>query len=98
VVETLLTATAPEEAYFWATHQGAEIDLLLVVRGKLYGVECKRVDSPKLTPSIRTALRELPLERIAVVYPGPHRTAIADRVEAVPITEIIKGMDGLFPG
>ena len=68
-----------------------------VVRGKLYGVECKRVDAPKLTPSMRIALQDLSLERIAVVYPGPRRYAIAERVEAVPLAEVTKGMAGLFP-
>lgn len=30
--------------------QGAEMDLVLRREGKLWGVECKRVDAPKLTP------------------------------------------------
>ena len=69
----------------WATHQGAEIDLLLRRRGKLFGVECKRVDAPRITPSIRIALDDLGLERVAVIYPGARRFTLADRVEAVPL-------------
>ena len=57
VVEEVLRATEPDAAHFWATHQGAELDLLLTVRGKRYGVECKRVDAPRLTPSMRIAWR-----------------------------------------
>jgi hypothetical protein len=98
VVEETLKATEPEEAYFWATHQGAELDLLLAVRGRWYGVECKRVDAPRLTPSMRIALKDLKLERIAVVYPGPRRYPLSARVEAVPLAEVTKGMPGLFPG
>ena len=70
---------------------------MLVVRGKVYGVECKRADAPGLTRSMRIALDDLQLERLAVVYPGPRRYRIADRVEAVPLPEVVNGMDGLFP-
>ena len=97
VVEGILTAVEPDEAYFWATHQGAEIDLVLVKHGRMYGVECKRVDAPALTPSMRIALEDLKLERIAVVFPGTQRHALSDRVEAVPLAAVLEGMDGLFP-
>jgi len=53
-------------------------DLLLRRKGKLFGVACKRVDAPWLTPSIRIALEDLPLERVAVVYPGSRRYALAN--------------------
>jgi uncharacterized protein len=98
VLEQILGAVDAPEAYFWATHQGAELDLLLIVRGERYGVECKRVDAPTLTTSMRIALADLELHRLAVVYPGPRRYVIADRVEAVPMPEITKGLRGLFPG
>ena len=97
VVEEVLKAVQPEQAYFWATHQGAEIDLVLIKHGRLLGVECKRVDAPALTPSMRIALRDLELDRIAVVYPGALRYALADRVEAVPLAAVVDGLDGLFP-
>jgi hypothetical protein len=97
VVEEVLRAAEPDAAHFWATHQGAELDLLLTVRGKRYGVECKRVDAPRLTPSMRIAMEDLQLERIAVVYPGPRRYPLAERVEAVPLSEVAAGLDSLFP-
>ncbi len=87
-IEQVLATEAHTEAAFWATHQGAELDLLLRRQGKLFGVECKRVDAPRMTPSIQIALEDLGLEQIAVVYPGPKRYAIADRVEAVPVTDL----------
>ncbi len=97
VVEEIIKAVEPDQAYFWATHQGAELDLLLLLRGKRYGVECKRADAPGLTRSMRIALDDLKLDRLAVVYPGPMRYPIADRVEAVPLPEVVGGMEGLFP-
>jgi hypothetical protein len=87
-----------DDAYFWATHQGAEIDLLLRNGERIFGVECKHVDAPAMTPSLRIALQDLKLERIAVVYPGPQRCTIARQVEAVPLAAICEGMRGLFPG
>jgi hypothetical protein len=96
-VEQVLATEAHSEAAFWATHQGAEIDLLLRRKGKLFGVECKRVDAPRLTPSIRIALEDLQLERVAVVYPGSRRYALADRVEAVPLS-VLAEPGRLFEG
>ncbi len=76
--------------------QGAEIDLLLRRGGKRFGVECKRVDLPRLTPSMRIALDDLGLERLAIVHPGPRRIALFDRVEAVPLSHLAH-LGSLFP-
>jgi predicted AAA+ superfamily ATPase len=88
VIEQVLASQPHDEAWFWATHQGAEIDLLLRRGDRLYGVECKRADAPRMTPSIRNALQDLGLEQVAVVYPGTRRYRIADRVEAVPLDSL----------
>lgn len=95
VLEEAIAAVKPDEAYFWATHQGAEIDLVLRRNGRLLGVECKRADAPRLTPSMRIALEDLGLDRIAVVYPGSRRYPIAPSIEAVPLHEVWS--TGLFP-
>jgi len=87
-IEQVLVAEPHDEAFFWATHQGAEIDLLLRRGGRLLGVECKRTDAPRVTPSIKIALADLELDRVAVVYPGERRYPLADRVEAVPVGEL----------
>jgi uncharacterized protein len=84
-IEQALASEAYDDAWFWATHQGAEIDLLLRRGDRLLGVECKRADAPKLTPSIRIALEDLGLDRVAVVYPGTKRYSLSERVEAVPL-------------
>lgn len=97
VVEEILRATDPETACFWATHQGAEIDLALVRHGRMFGIECKWVDAPRMTPSLRIALADLGLERVAVVYPGAERYPLTDRAEAVPLKALTRGWDGIFP-
>jgi hypothetical protein len=91
VIEQVLTAVGHDEAFFWATHQGAEIDLVLRRGGELLGVECKRTDAPRMTPSIRVAQKDLGLARVAVLYPGLKRFPISDTVEAVPLSTIGEG-------
>lgn len=87
-IEEALWNFQPDEAYFWATHGGAELDLLMLKDGRRIGVECKRVDAPRLTPSMRIAVTDLELERLIILYPGPRRFPLADRVEAVPLAEV----------
>ena len=93
VVEQVLTTVDHDETFFWATHQGAEIDLVLRRGADLFGVECKRSDAPRMTKSITIALNDLNLAGIAVVYPGSKRFPIADRVEAVPLRSIGEGTE-----
>jgi len=88
VVEQAIATEPHDDAWFWATHQGAEIDLLLRRGDRLFGVECKRSDAPRVTPSIQIALEDLKLERVAVIYPGSKRYPLADRIEAVPIAAL----------
>lgn len=91
VIEEALSAIQPDEAYFWATHNGAELDLLLLKNGKRIGLECKRADAPRITPSIKIALADLELDRLLVIYPGNRCYSLAERVEALPLTELISG-------
>jgi uncharacterized protein len=89
-VEEILKALEPDDAYYWATHNGAEIDLVLFKNGRRIGVECKRMDAPRLTPSMRIALADLKLDELRVVYPGEKRYPLADRVEVVPLAEFVQ--------
>jgi predicted AAA+ superfamily ATPase len=91
VIEQVLNAEPHDEAFFWATHQGAEIDLVLRRGTRLLGVECKRSDAPRVTPSIRIAREDLRLHRTCVVYPGAKRYRLADGVEAVPLAALARG-------
>ena len=91
-VEEILKALRPDEAYYWATHQGTEIDLLLFKRGRRIGIECKRMDAPVLTPSMRIALTDLKLDELHVAYPGDKRYALAKNVEVVPLAQLVDAM------
>ncbi|MDP3478807.1 MAG: ATP-binding protein [Desulfoprunum sp.] len=92
VIEQVLMAEAHDEAFFWASHQGAEIDLILRHNGRMFGVDCKRTDTPRLTPSIRIALEDLGLERVVVMYPGIKRFPLSKQVEAIPFRVIADGI------
>jgi hypothetical protein len=89
VIEESIRAARPDEACFWATHNGAEIDLLLFKNGRKIGVECKRMDAPRMTPSIRHALDDLQLERVLIAHPGTRRYRLSEQVEAVPFVELL---------
>ena len=88
-VEEVLKALRPDEAYYWATYQGAELDLLLFKRGRRIGIECKRGDAPSLTPSMRIALDDLKLDELRLVYPGEKSYRLSRNVEVVPLTQLV---------
>lgn len=90
VLEEILKATAPDEQAFWATHAGAEIDLILVKSGRKVGVEIKRTDAPSATPSMKAALAELGLEKIVVLHPGEKTVRLTADIEAVSVMELAK--------
>jgi predicted AAA+ superfamily ATPase len=87
-VEEILKALQPDEAYYWATYNRAELDLLLFKKGRRIGVECKRTDAPTLTPSMRIALSDLKLDHLYVAYPGTKAYKLARNVEVMPLAKL----------
>jgi uncharacterized protein len=95
-LEQVLHVAQPDEAYFWATHAGAELDLLMFKHGLRIGVEFKRMDAPKMTPSMHIALHDLKLDALYVVYPGERRYTMhwpapgttSRPVEAIPLNHL----------
>ena len=72
-----------DRCYYWATHQGAELDLLAFHGGRRIGFEFKRTSAPRLTRSMLSALTDLMLDRLFVVFPGHSRFPLREGVEAV---------------
>ena len=98
-IEETMKAVRPDEAYFWATHQGAELDLLLFKDGRRFGMEIKRQDAPQLTRSILTALEDLRLEHLTVLYPGDRTYLLNDKVTVMPLSILAQaGVDWLSGG
>ena len=92
-LEQVLHVAQPDEAYFWGTHAGAELDLLMFKRGLRVGVEFKRNDAPAMTASMHIALHDLKLDALYVVYPGNLRYHLAHTtspapVEAIPLRDL----------
>lgn len=90
VIEEVIARENMNECWYWGTHQGAEIDLLLKYKNNLHGVEVKRTDTPKITPSIRSALKDLQLESVTIIYPGSKHFKLADNIEALPLDVLIE--------
>jgi predicted AAA+ superfamily ATPase len=80
---------AERDAYFWGTHGGAELDLLITRGGAKYGFEFKFTDAPTTTKSMRIAITDLRLKRLFVVYPGGRRIELDDAIVALPLTELL---------
>lgn len=89
VIEQVLSQALTRQAYYWRTQAGAELDLLLFVRSLRIGVEVKYGSAPTLTKSMASALRDLGLARLFVVYPGRDRFPLHDKVEALALPECL---------
>ena len=89
-IEQILALTGSRSAYYWRTQAGAELDLLLLLRNRRIGVEIKYSAAPALTKSMTTALADLALDRLLVVYPGETRFPLAKRVDALSLAECRK--------
>ena len=86
VLRTLNAAS--DEAFSWATHAGAELDLLILRGGRRFGFEFKFADAPRTTKSMRAALHDLQLARLYIVYPGDKDYALDETIEAVQLANV----------
>ena len=89
-LEQTLIAHGQRDAYFYATQRGAELDLLLLRRGRKWGFEFKCTDAPKTTKSMHVALDDLKLEHLWLVYPGTRRYPLTEKITALPLKEIFQ--------
>jgi predicted AAA+ superfamily ATPase len=89
VIEQLLAHLPKANAFYWRTQAGAELDLLLFLKGRRIGIEIKRADAPNMTPSMASSLSDLELHRLLVVYPGSTRYRLQPKIEAMSLVECI---------
>jgi predicted AAA+ superfamily ATPase len=87
-IEQCLTRFGADDAYFWSTQRGAELDLLLFRRGKRWGFEFKCADAPSTTKSMHIAMNDLGLEHLWVIYPGTRKYALNERMTALPLHDL----------
>ena len=84
----MLLAHGQDDAYFYATQRGAELDLLLMRHSKRWGFEFKCTDAPRTSKSMHIVSEDLSLAHLYVVYPGDLRYPLGDRITALPLKEI----------
>jgi predicted AAA+ superfamily ATPase len=86
---------SPDETYHWRTHQGAELDLLVVRGGLRLGFEVKRTVAPTLTPSMRSAMHDLKLKSLTVVHAGDQTFPLSKQVQAVAFRDVLNAIKPL---
>lgn len=96
VIEQILMLDDVRSPWFWATQAGAELDLLVESGGRRVGVEVKRTDRPRVTPSMRHALTDLELDRLVVVHAGRQSFPLAPQIEAASAEQLLSGAIGLI--
>lgn len=93
-LEQILSVCGERNAYFWGTHSGAELDLLLTHQGRRLGFEFKYADQPTTTKSMRVALQDLHLDHLYVVHPGEHCFPLDEAVTAITLPALITELQG----
>lgn len=91
-LEQILAVTGDSNAYFWATHSGAELDLLVFHQGKRLGFEFKYTEKPSTTKSMQVALADLGLDHLHVVYLGTHRIPLTESITASPLLDVLDSL------
>ena len=86
------SAVGPGNMWFWATHGGAELDLLVASGTGREGFEFKYTDRPASTRSMHIAIEGLKLERLTVIYPGERRIPLTEKIEAIGLAGYVQGM------
>ncbi|RMG41087.1 MAG: ATP-binding protein [Candidatus Dadabacteria bacterium] len=78
-----------DEYFFWSTHQGAELDLMIKIGDKKIGFEIKRTSAPKLTKGLKIAMHDLKLKKLYYIVPGQHSFDLTSNVH-------VSGLDKLL--
>jgi predicted AAA+ superfamily ATPase len=87
-LEHVIRVLRTRDAYFWATHAGAELDLMVTIAGRRHGFEFKYTDAPGRKRSMHIAIEDLGLEHLWVIYPGDQTYTLDDKITAIPMEEI----------
>lgn len=93
VVRTLRAWSS--ETYFWGLHTGADLDLIVVRGNRRIGFEIKRTTAPRVTPSMRSALQVLQLERLYVIHAGDASFPMGENIHAMPLAHVLDELEPL---
>ena len=92
-IEQILRRSGERQAWFWATHSGAELDLLLLRNGRKIGFEFKYSDAPRATKSMHSAVESLQLEKLTVIHPGEACYELTDRIQVRSLATALKELE-----
>jgi uncharacterized protein len=87
-LELTLQIIQPNTSYFWGTHSGAELDLLIPYGGKHHGFEIKFNEAPTITRSMKVALEELNLDHLWIIYPGNKEYPVSENITVLPLNNV----------
>jgi uncharacterized protein len=87
-LEQVIGSLESRDVYFWATQAGAELDLLVRIRGRQYGFEFKYADAPGTNRSMRIAIQDLSLEHLWVIYPGHQEYPLDNNISVFPVESV----------
>lgn len=93
--EAIRLTGADRDAWFYKTHGGSELDLLLLRNGKRFGLECKYAAAPRATRSMHGVMTDLRLDQLWVVYPGENSYRLSERIRVVPLTGLGHALEAL---
>lgn len=79
----------PQDCYFWATHNQAELDLLIIKGDKRWGFEFKHTKAPRLTRSMLIASEDLKLDSLTVIYAGDIKFKLSSSIECWPLEQYL---------
>jgi hypothetical protein len=89
-LEQVIGTLESRDAYFWATHAGAELDLMVTVGGRRHGFEFKYADAPGTSRSMHSAIHDLSLEHLWVIYPGHQEYTLTDAISVIPLDSLTR--------
>jgi uncharacterized protein len=84
-----------EECFFWATHSGSELDLLIVRGNRRLGFEIKRTSSPRITPSMKSSFADLRLNKLDIIHAGDTTYSIGSNIRAVAFVRLLEDIKPL---
>ncbi len=88
IIEQILQTMNTRDYYYWRTHTGIELDLLVFKNGKRHGFEIKYSDKPQVTRSMRQAISDLKLDVLYLVYQGKHRLDLEGKIKLLPVNQL----------
>lgn len=88
-IEQIINRLKSRDYYYWRTHAGLELDLMVLKNGKRLGFEIKYSETPKVTRSMHQIIDDLKLDQFYIVYQGKHRLALEEKIQLLPVNGIV---------